>query len=181
MVLGTFLLTLTNLTNVQAVVGDPVGGVGVGLGKKPNPAASVTTGVAGRAISTKGISGAIVAGGDVTDTNTDTTTISNSPTNVKVTNSETTTTSSSPNVKDGVSSRDGVNTVSNTRLDSLVSGNAVVINPFGDTATPVSAVGNTVGGNAFSGATGITVNNMSSGHNSSIQSAVTVTARPPER
>lgn len=129
-----------------------------------------------RAVATKGISGSLTA------TSNDTTTISESPINVdaNLTSTDTTTTSNSPSVKNGILG-DGVNVLSNTRLSAEISSNGAVTDPLGAAGTPVAGAGNSVAGSAFAGASGINVNNMSSGHNSNIQSAVTINMTPAAR
>lgn len=133
-----------------------------------------------RAVATKGISG------NLTATSNDPTTISESPINVEanLTSSDTTTTtttaSNSPTVKNGILG-DGANVLSNTRLSAVISSNGVVTDPRGAAAMPVAGAGNSIAGSAFEGVSGINVNNMSSGHNSNIQSAVTINMTPAAR
>jgi hypothetical protein len=111
-----------------------------------------------RAVTTKGVNGALTThDGNLTATSTDASTTSNSPM-----------------VKNGIVG-DGVNVLSNTRLSAAISGNAVGTDLLGMSGTLAAGAGNAISGSAFAGANGISMVNMSSGHNSSVQSTVTVT------
>jgi hypothetical protein len=84
-------------------------------------------------------------------------------------------TSNSPIVTSGIAG-DGVNVISNARLSAVISGN---VSGNGILASSTGAggagVSGSISGDAFAGAKGITMVNMNSGNNSSVQSTVTVT------
>ena len=92
--------------------------------------------------------------------------------------SDTTTISESPFSIKGNFSTGDVGNLNDIRLSSTTSGNTISSTgqPCADSALAAIAPGNSIAGGAFSGAAGVTVNNMNNGANSTIQSVVGVSA-----
>lgn len=138
--------------------------------------------------------------GDVNVTNATTKTVNNSRSNIKgnmtvnevgvadimaegdvnVTNASTKTINvSRSNIKNNLAVNDGVNVVSETQLSTAVSGNVVFADARSlDVTEGTAMMGNSICTSAFEGATGVTVVNMNNGHNSSIQSPMSIIVTP---
>lgn len=72
----------------------------------------------------------------------------------------------------------GGNVVTSTHLRTVVSGNSVLVDgrSLDNAEAAVAVMGNSIGSNAFEGVAGVTAINMNDGHNSNVQSAISIIA-----